>query len=60
MQIVRYLNGKQLAGAMPTVTLKDEGVSSMIYNSWNNIPLREASKPDIIYSEGGGSGKDNK
>ncbi len=60
MQIVRYLNGRQLTGAMPAVKLKDEGVSSMIYSSWNDIPLREASEHDIIYSEGGGSGKDNK
>ncbi len=60
MQVVRYLNGKKLDGAMPRLVLKDKGLCSMLGGAVlrKELPLRKRTGSAILEPEGSGSGKE--
>lgn len=61
MQIIRYLNGKRLHGAMPPLLLDREGVGTLLGAARRRqpLPLPDAAPSAILDAEGCGPGKDN-
>lgn len=60
MQIVRYLNGKRLHGAMPPLLLDQEGVGTLLSLARlrQDLPLPDTMPSVILEAEGRGLGKD--
>ncbi len=61
MQVIRYLNGKRLNGAMPQLRIGDTGICSLLGHARRRqeIPLRKDAGSAILEAEGGGYGKDS-
>ncbi len=60
MQVIRYLNGKRLNGAMPRLRIEDTGICSLLGQARRRqeIPLRKRAGSAILEAEDGGYGKD--
>lgn len=61
MQIIRYLNGKRLHGAMPPLLLDREGVGTLLDAARRRqpLPLPSPAPSAILDAEGCGLGKDD-
>lgn len=59
MQIIRYLNGKRLHGAMPPLLLDQEGIGTLLRNARyrQELPLPDAAPSAILEAEERGPGK---
>lgn len=60
MQIIRYLNGRKLHGAMPAMILDQEGIGTILQNAYDRkqMPLPEINHSAILLMEERGLGKD--
>lgn len=60
MQIIRYLNGVRLHGAMPPLIIDQEGVAALLSQACQRqeLPLPPSSCSAILNAEGGDFGKD--
>ncbi|MGI6181305.1 MAG: hypothetical protein ACOYIE_04435 [Agathobaculum sp.] len=60
MQIIRYLNGKRLHGAMPPLLLDRDGVGSLLsgVRCRQELPLPDIAPSAILEAEERGSGKE--
>lgn len=60
MQVIRYLNGKRLHGAMPPLLLDREGVGALLGAARYRqpLPLPDAVPSAILEAEGRGLGKE--
>ena len=60
MQVIRYLNGKRLHGAMPPLLLDRDGVGALLGAARyrQQLPLPDTAPSAILEAEGRGLGKD--
>lgn len=60
MQVIRYLNGKRLHGAMPPLLIDREGVGALLDTARYRqpLPLPDGTPSAILEVEGRGLGKD--
>ncbi len=60
MQVIRYLNGKRINGAMPQLRIEETGVCLLLGQARRRqeIPLRKGTGFAILEAEGSGYGKD--
>lgn len=60
MQVIRYLNGKRLRGAMPPLLLNHERVGDALRTAsrWQELPLPTCAPSAILKTEERGLGRE--
>ena len=60
MQVIRYLNGRRLHGAMPPLLLDREGIGALlsVTRSRQQLPLPDTVPSAILETEGCSLGRD--